>query len=236
MILWRKDVSRSRLLFDQLSLEMSFESFCENEPDSKWVSRHGIRGCVLCFARDRLCSNQWHSIVVMAWRAEVVWRVRKEVRWGRRQKDSIERGKEEGGPLARAYRERTRSSTARHQDIRDFDRTARSTTAQSLFVWHPLPLLFSQHASPSTLASVSFPRPFLPFFHRSCFHVSLSLSPHIHLDTSDPGSLIPSSSSPKLVFVSFLSLLRYRVPISEASRLHVACPNDVLERTGTTAI
>lgn len=35
------------------------------------------------------------------------------------------------GPFS--YRERTRSST-RHQDIRDFDRAARSTTAQSLFV------------------------------------------------------------------------------------------------------
>lgn len=157
---------------------------------------------------------------------------------------------EEGEPLARAYRERIRSSTARHQDIRDFDRTARSTTAQSLFVWYPLPLLFPRHASPSTLASVSFPPPFLPFafllslslpsllllLPRLSLSLSLSRSPRIHLDTSDPRSLIPSSSSPKLVFVSFLSLLRYRVPISEASRLHVACPNDVSERTGTTAI
>jgi len=40
----------------------------------------------------------------------------------------------------------------------------------------------------------------------------------------------PSSSGPVL---SSLSLLRYRGPIS---RLHVACPNDVSERTGTTAI
>lgn len=109
---------------------------------------------------DRLCSSQRRSIVIMARWAKVAWRVKKEVRWGGWQKD---REKEEGEPLARAYRERTRSSTARHQDIRDFDRTARSTTAQSLFVWYPLPLLFPRHASPSTLASVSFPPPFLSF-------------------------------------------------------------------------
>lgn len=41
--------------------------------------------------------------------------------------------------------------TARHQDIRDFDRAARSTTAQSLFVSYPLPFL-SLPVSPTCLS------------------------------------------------------------------------------------
>lgn len=58
-------------------------------------------------------------------------------------------------------------------------------------------------------------------FHRSNFHISSrpSLSPlRVHLDPSGPGLLpplpIPSPSSSRIVFVSSLSLLRYRIPIS----------------------
>lgn len=113
-----------------------------------------------------------------------------------------------------SYRERTRSSTAWHQDIRDFDRAARSTTAQSLFVSYPLPLLLgSRHASPLPLS----PRSLLPSFQLP--HLSSALSPlslRVHLDPSGahPPLPIPSPSSSRSVFVSSLSLLRYRVPIS----------------------
>lgn len=114
-----------------------------------------------------------------------------------------------------SYRERTRSSTAWHQDIRDFDRAARSTTAQSLFVSYPLPLLLLRvrHAS-SFLPRLS--------FHRSNFHISSR--PSLFLSSScSPGPIGPgpsspfpilSSSSSRIVFVFSLSLLRYRIPIS----------------------
>lgn len=167
---------------------------------------------------DRLCSSQRRSIVIMARWAKVAWRVKKEVRWGGWQKD---REKEEGEPLARAYRERTRSSTARHQDIRDFDRTARSTTAQSLFVWYPLPLLFPRHASPSTLASVSFPPPFLPF--ASLLSLSLpslllprpSLSFSFSLSAYSPGHIGSGVPHPLFVFSEArLRLLPFAPPLS----------------------
>lgn len=129
---------------------------------------------------------------------------------------------EERGPFS--YRERTRSST-RHQDIRDFDRAARSTTAQSLFVSYPLPFLllgsltcllllllflspssFTSSSSASSggslplLPSVQLPRPLLS-----------SLSSPCPPGPIGPG--IPSQASSGLV--SSLSLLRYRVLISE---------------------
>lgn len=60
----------------------------------------------------------------------------------------------------------------------------------------------------------------------------------VHPDPSDPsGSTVPTpgpsrgSSSPSPPFAPPLSR-----PDLGASRLHVACPNDVSERTGTTAI
>lgn len=116
-----------------------------------------------------------------------------------------------------SYRERTRSSTAWHQDIRDFDRAARSTTAQSLFVSYPLPLLLLQvrHASSSSPVSASI----APTSTSLLGPLFLSLSPlRVHLDPSGPGLLpplpIPSPSSSRIVFVSSLSLLRYRIPIS----------------------
>lgn len=52
--------------------------------------------------------------------------------------------------------------------------------------------------------------------------------------TRGPPSPLPRSSS-RLVF-SPLSVLPLSRPDLGASRLHVACPNDVSERTGTTAI
>lgn len=131
-----------------------------------------------------------------------------------------------------SYRERTRSSTAWHQDIRDFDRAARSTTAQSLFVSYPLPLLLLESdmhplPPPSQLPSLQLPR--------------LSSTPlsslHVHLDPSGPG---PPPHSLSIFFEDRLRLLPFAPPLSRpdlgASRLHVACPNDVSERTGTTAI
>lgn len=115
-----------------------------------------------------------------------------------------------------SYRERTRSSTAWHQDIRDFDRAARSTTAQSLFVSRTL---FHSFSGPDM--HLPFPPPPVLYFHRSNFHISPrpSLSPlslRVHLDPSGahPPLPIPSLSSSRSVFVSSLSLLRYRVPIS----------------------
>lgn len=114
-----------------------------------------------------------------------------------------------------SYRERTRSSTAWHQDIRDFDRAARSTTAQSLFVSYPLLLLLLRvrHAS-SFLPRLS--------FHRSNFHISsrssLFLSSSCSPGPIGPGPFsplpIPSPSSSRIIFISSLSLLRYRIPIS----------------------
>lgn len=109
------------------------------------------------------------------------------------------------------YRERTRSSTAWHQDIRDFDRAARSTTAQSLFVSYPLPLLLLRvrHASSSSPVSASIAP-------TSTSLLDPLSSLRIHLDPSGPGLLslpIPSLSSLRIVFVSSLSLFRYRIPI-----------------------
>lgn len=132
-----------------------------------------------------------------------------------------------------SYRERTRSSTAWHQDIRDFDRAARSTTAQSLFVSYPLPLLLlgsDMHPSPPPTLC----------FHRSNFHVS----PWPSLFSScSPGPIERAPSPPNSLSIFFekrLRLLPFAPPLSHpdlgASRLHVACPNDVSERTGTTAI
>lgn len=53
---------------------------------------------------------------------------------------SEERGRRKKEGLSRIESELD-LRTARHQDIRDFDRAARSTTAQSLFVSYPLPFL-----------------------------------------------------------------------------------------------
>lgn len=110
-----------------------------------------------------------------------------------------------------SYRERTRSSTAWHQDIRDFDRAARSTTAQSLFVSYPLLLLLlgsDMHLPP--------PPSLLPSLQLAHLSSSLLSSLRVHLDPSGahPPLPIPSPSSSRSVFVSSLSLLRYRVPIS----------------------
>lgn len=108
-----------------------------------------------------------------------------------------------------SYRERTRSSTAWHQDIRDFDRAARSTTAQSLFVSYPLPLLLLE-------SDMHLPSPPPLYSHRSNFHISPW--PSLFYPCSPgPGPFplpIPSPFSSRIVFVSSLSLLRYRVLIS----------------------
>lgn len=129
-----------------------------------------------------------------------------------------------------SYRERTRSSTAWHQDIRDFDRAARSTTAQSLFVSYPLPLLLLESdmhlpPPPSLLPSLQLP------------HLSLALS---LLSVFTWTRALPSPYCLSIFFEDRLRLLPFAPPLSRpdlgASRLHVACPNDVSERTGTTAI
>lgn len=135
-----------------------------------------------------------------------------------------------------SYRERTRSSTAWHQDIRDFDRAARSTTAQSLFVSYPLPLLLLQvrHASSSSPVSASIAPT------STSLLGPLSLSSSCSPGPIGPGPPSPSPHSLSIFFEDRLRLLSFTPPLShpdlEASRLHVACPNDVSERTGTTAI
>lgn len=106
-----------------------------------------------------------------------------------------------------SYRERTRSSTAWHQDIRDFDRAARSTTAQSLFVSYPLPLLLLRKDPPALPSQPSLQLPRL-------FSALSLLSVFTWTHRARAPLLIPSSSSSRIVFVSSLSLLRYRVPIS----------------------
>lgn len=130
-----------------------------------------------------------------------------------------------------SYRERTRSSTAWHQDIRDFDRAARSTTAQSLFVSYPLLLLLLRSdihlpPPPSLLPSLQLPQ-------LSSALSLLFVFTWTHRAPSPPYSL-------SIFFEKRLRLLPFAPPLSRpdlgASRLHVACPNDVSERTGTTAI
>lgn len=96
--------------------------------------------------------------------------------------------------------------TARHQDIRDFDRAARSTTAQSLFVSYPLPFL-SLPVSPTSLSpflrrlsstSLFLSFPFVPATTASRFFASIApasllrsplsaLRASVHLDPSSPG-------------------------------------------------
>ena len=135
--------------------------------------------------------------------------------------------KEQTGPFP--YWERTRSSTGRHQDIRDFDRAARSTTAQSLFVSYPLSFHLPSSSSSSLLSfSLSFflfVSPFLP----PLFTWPVQLGPQ-------PLSLSLSFSSQPLLSDLCCSTRGLSRPDLRASRLHVACPNDVSERTGTTAI
>lgn len=145
-----------------------------------------------------------------------------------------------------SYRERTRSSTAWHQDIRDFDRTARSTTAQSLFVSHPLPFLlpgsniplsfFFFSLSLSLLLSLAFSFSFLSL-------LAPTQLPHLSLALSTPHSVGTHRTWGPHPFPTFFGarlLLPFAPPLSRpdlgVSWLHVACPNDVSERTGTTAI
>lgn len=163
------------------------------------------------------------------------WRAKKGAT-GRRE-DAVAEGcqrkrkGEKKTPLS--YRERTRSSTAWHQDIRDFDRAARSTTAQSLFVSYPLLLLLLG-------SDMHLPPPPSLCFHRSNLHIS----PRPSLFSScSPGPIGRAPSPPYSLSIFFekrLRLLPFAPPLSRpdlgASRLHVACPNDVSERTGTTAI
>lgn len=144
-------------------------------------------------------------------------------------KDAREREKEKRRPLSRIESE----LDLRLLGIKTFE----TSTGQQ-------DRLQLNHSSSRTLFHSSFSGP-------TCISlVSASIAPtstsllgplsslRIHLDSSGahPPLPIPSPSSSRSVFVSSLSLLRYRVLISGASRLHVACPNDVSERTGTTAI
>lgn len=121
--------------------------------------------------------------------------------------EGCQRKRKGGKKTPLSYRERTRSSTAWHQDIRDFDRAARSTTAQSLFVSYPLPLLLlgsDMHLPVSASIATS----------TSLLGPLSSLRVHLDPSGAHPPLPIPSPSSSRSVFVSSLSLLRYRVLIS----------------------
>lgn len=152
--------------------------------------------------------------------------------------------KERRRPRSLVSRANSIFNCSRHQDIRDFDRASKIDYSSITLRLVSSSTPFARHASP-----------LLP-----CLLLFLPLSLDLPRPCSDlgPASNVPSRSSPRCAFtwthraplsispfpprrgsrllLSSLSLLRYRVPISGASRLHVACPNDVSERTGTTAI
>lgn len=177
-------------------------------------------GCISCFARDRRCSivvmirrrNEQRSCVDGKERGEDGKRiVENEKRRKGRTDPSRARARIESELDLRLRGIKTFETSTGQQDRLQLNHSSSGILFHSSFLDMLLPPFL-----PLCLSLLLF-LPLRPYSRLSLSSVapaSTSLSPRIHLDPSDPGSLIPSSSSPKLVFVSYLSLLRYRVPIS----------------------
>lgn len=130
-------------------------------------------------------------------------------------KDAREREKEKRRPLSRIESEldlrllgiKTFETSTGQQDRLQLNHSSSRTLFHSSFSRSDMHL----PPPPFLLPSLQLPHLFSA--------LSFSLSPlRVHLDPSGPGLLpplpIPSPSSSRIVFVSSLSLLRYRIPIS----------------------